>query len=160
MTLDNFNQARNSEQSFLSGGDHLQSFRDSIYGSTNGATFKTREVRENEDSLKSILPRMEITGCQESVLDDATSVLRKLWNKVFGPTEHEQIVDKIVKSLKPEEKDRYDEEEKQIEKFKQEVRNWNVLSTLNPPPFPKAPHCPIHVEVNKRAQEEEGKPAS
>ncbi len=143
----------------------MESSHSGIYDSDHRQFFNQRDQQLNE--VKVPLPQIHLTGFDQEAKDHSTG-LTKAWHGVqefFGKhhqTLDEQIQEKVVEELKnsknPEGQARYkayEQEEKAIQKYKDEVAQWGMQATINPAKFPEAPNCPTHELVQRRAQLEE-----
>lgn len=139
-----------------------------IFDPTNHECFKGMHNQPG-DLLPGILPKIDLTGFDQQAKDHSTG-LEKAWHGVqefFGKhhqTLDEQIQEKVVEGMKnskdPKEQAKYkayQEEEKAIQQYKDEVERWGMQATMMPGKFPEAPKCPMHETVQQRALEQEKK---
>lgn len=119
--------------------------------------------------VKGLLPQIDLTGFEQESKDHSTG-LEKVWHGVqelFGKhhqTLDEQIQENVVQRMKDSKDPReqakykaYEQEEKAIQKYQEEVHRWGMQMTINPGKFPEAPNCPMHEEIQRRAKVEEQK---
>lgn len=138
-----------------------------IYGEDHREFFKQFDKQLTD--VKGLLPKIDLTGFEQEARDHSTG-LEKVWHGVqefFGKhhqTLDEQIQEKVVQQMKdskdPREQARYkayEQEEKAIQKYQEEIHRWGMQETMYPGKFPEAPDCPMHKEVQRRAQLEENK---
>jgi hypothetical protein len=167
MSLTKFDDPQESKNlATLTKGDALDETRHSIYGSAGGGCFGGLEKQLKTNG---ILPGIDLTGFDQLAPDHSKGI-EHLWHQVkglfgsHGETLGDEIRAKEVEAMKnssdPKEQanyKNYQEEEKQIEKYKEEVAHWGMQMTLNPGKFPEAPNCPMHDEIQKRALKTEEK---
>ena len=138
-----------------------------IYDADHRDFFKQYDKQLKD--VKGLLPQIDLTGFDQESKDHSTG-LTKAWHGIqefFGKhhqTLDEQIQEKMVEKMKnstdPKEQAKYkayEQEEKAIQQYKDEVKNWGIQATINPGKFPEAPNCPTHDMIQKRAQAEEKK---
>ncbi|CAN5172614.1 hypothetical protein BH10CYA1_BH10CYA1_39070 [soil metagenome] len=138
-----------------------------IYDSDHREFFKHFDKQLKD--VKGLLPQIDLTGFDQEAKDHSTGA-EKLWHGVqefFGKhhqTLNEQIQEKVVEHMKDSKDPReqakykaYEQEEKAIQKYQEEVKRWGLQLTMNPDKFPDAPNCPMHEIVQKRALAEEKK---
>lgn len=159
-------EIQESPTTTLDAGDGLSSVRHTIYEKDQSDFFKSLN-RQLQD-VHGILPKIDLTGFEQDAPDHSDGLTR-VWHdiqKMFGHHEtlNDKLTEKAVEDMKnskdPKEQanyKKYQEEEKALAKYEEEKRQWGMLETLNPPPFPEKPNCPMHDEIEKRVHKTEDK---
>lgn len=160
MTWNKIEGVQTSDTASFGNGENHIALRAGIYDGTTPSVFVSTNDGNKHLLGKGVLPDIGLTGFNQET--DESTGLKRLWHKVehifsHAETLNDQVKDKVMKKMTPEETKRYDEENKKIADFDKEVRRWSTLMTLNPPPFPEAPNCPMHEEVQRRVQQAEQK---
>lgn len=103
------------------------------------------------------LPAVDLSGFEREAPHQSEGALKDLWHglkHVF--VKDETWEDKIRRveedKMTNTERRQYERENEAMERYNDEVRRWGTLETLNPPPFPKHPICPMHQEIDRRVQ--------
>ncbi len=154
----------------ISNGDKIDVFesaRTGIYDPSNHEFFK--HLDKHLKDVTGLLPQIDLTGFSQESKDHSTG-LEKAWHHVqefFGKhhqTLDEQVQEKVVEHMKnskePGEQAKYkayEEEEKAMQKYKDDVHRWGMQATILSGDYPEPPKCPMHELVQQRAREQEKK---
>ena len=110
-------------------------------------------IREN-------LPPIELVGFDreapyksEGTIKDAIHSVKHVF--FSDPTLQEKIKEKVESQMSPQEKVRYEAENKALQEYKDKVRQWQMQESIHPFPMPSPPASPMHQEVDKRVQQVE-----
>ncbi len=103
------------------------------------------------------LPSMDISGFNQAVPDKITSTAGRIFHflGVYDPESSlaAKVEDKVKDKMTPHEKQAFEEEGRQVDKYRHDLLSWGTAASLNRQPEPVAPLIPMHHEVTRRIQE-------
>jgi hypothetical protein len=65
----------------------------------------------------------------------------------------EKVKRKVEEGMNPAEREKYKSENKALERYQREVRDWSLLSTIDMTRKPKQPDTPMHDEIKRRTEQ-------
>lgn len=106
------------------------------------------------------LPGLDLSGFDQEAPYKGDGSLKDAWHSlkhlfVKDESLHDKIHEKIESKMTPEERKRYEKENKELEDYNNRVRAWETQMSLIPGPRPARPETPMHGLIDQRTSEAE-----
>lgn len=120
----------------------------------------TGDIPSVTSIANSYLPKFELLGFDQEAPYKSQGAVKDALHSVkhlffSDPSLQDKIKEKVESQMSPQEKARYEAENKALEQYQDKLRQWQVQETINRSPMPAAPDTPMHREVDKRVQQVE-----